>query len=114
MERVLLISPRFGLSQISSARNSVVSSGFNNNIVHLIISMCFQPQPISAIEDFTHVVVHREDDVTCSVSIYMLGDRAVKFIMEDRDACEFSLVLGGYYRLLTGKNEILQNSLGAY
>lgn len=76
--------------------------------------MCFQPQPISAIEDFTHVVVHREDDVTCSVSIYMLGDRAVKFIMEDRDACEFSLVLGGYYRLLTGKNEILQNSLGAY
>ncbi|XP_060646092.1 uncharacterized protein LOC132784471 [Drosophila nasuta] len=83
MERVLLISPRFGLSQISSARNSV-------------------PQPISAIEDFTHVVVHREDDVTCSVSIYMLGDRAVKFIMEDRDACEFSLVLGGYYRLLTG------------
>ncbi|EDW13831.2 uncharacterized protein LOC6572228 [Drosophila mojavensis] len=83
MERVLLVSPRFGLSQISSARNSV-------------------PQPISAIEDFTHVVVHREDDITCSVSIYMLGDRAVKFIMEDRDACEFSLVLGGYYRLLTG------------
>ncbi|XP_064546505.1 uncharacterized protein LOC135434070 isoform X1 [Drosophila montana] len=83
MERVLLVSPRFGLSQISSARNSV-------------------PQPISAIEDFTHVVVHREDDITCSVSIYMLGDRAVKFIMEDRDACEFSLVLSGYYRLLTG------------
>ncbi|KPU79576.1 uncharacterized protein Dana_GF17163, isoform D [Drosophila ananassae] len=83
MERVLLVSPRFGLSQISSARNSV-------------------PQPISAIEDFTHVVVNREDDVTCSVSIFMLGDRAVKFTMEDRDACEFSLVLGGYYRLLTG------------
>ncbi|XP_041674595.1 uncharacterized protein LOC108116168 isoform X2 [Drosophila eugracilis] len=83
VERVLLVSPRFGLSQISSARNSV-------------------PQPISAIEDFTHVVVNREDDVTCSVSIFMLGDRAVKFIMEDRDGCEFSLVLGGYYRLLTG------------
>ncbi|XP_043654754.1 uncharacterized protein LOC122621075 isoform X3 [Drosophila teissieri] len=81
VERVLLVSPRFGLSQISSARNSV---------------------PISAIEDFTHVVVNREDDVTCSVSIFMLGDRAVKFIMEDRDGCEFSLVLGGYYRLLTG------------
>jgi len=49
------------------------------------------------------VVVNREDDVTCSVSIFMLGDRAVKFIMEDRDGCEFSLVLGGYYRLLTGE-----------
>ncbi|EDV91335.1 GH14593 [Drosophila grimshawi] len=83
MERVLLVSPRFGLSQISSARNSV-------------------PQPISAIEDFTHLVVHREDDITCSISIYMLGDRAVKFIMEERDGCEFSLVLSGYYRLLTG------------
>ncbi|XP_030373813.1 uncharacterized protein LOC115623555 [Scaptodrosophila lebanonensis] len=89
VERVLLISPRFGLSQISSARNSV-SKNFG------------QPQPISAIEDFTHVIVNREDDVTCSVSIFMLGERAVKFIMEDRDACEFSLVLGGYYRLLTG------------
>jgi len=55
------------------------------------------------------VVVHREDDVTSSVSIYMLGDRAVKFIMEERDACEFSLVLGGYYRLLTG--EIVESSL---
>ncbi|XP_023290911.2 uncharacterized protein LOC111674523 isoform X1 [Lucilia cuprina] len=84
VERVLLVSPRFGLSQISSARNSV-------------------PQPISAIEDFSHIIVQREDDITCSVTIYMQGDRSVKFFMEDRDACEFSLCLAGYYRLLTGK-----------
>ncbi|KAH8311181.1 hypothetical protein KR044_004686 [Drosophila immigrans] len=104
MERVLLISPRFGLSQISSARNSVVSCCPIYKLLQVLkcFNLLAQPQPISAIEDFTHVVVHREDDVTCSVSIYMLGDRAVKFIMEDRDACEFSLVLGGYYRLLTG------------
>ncbi|KAH8280104.1 hypothetical protein KR018_007777 [Drosophila ironensis] len=104
VERVLLVSPRFGLSQISSARNSVVSSSRSSlmNMRYNNARSPTQPQPISAIEDFTHVVVNREDDVTCSVSIFMLGDRAVKFIMEDRDACEFSLVLGGYYRLLTG------------
>ncbi|XP_005188022.2 uncharacterized protein LOC101899879 [Musca domestica] len=84
VERVLLVSPRFGLSQISSARNSV-------------------PQAISSIEDFSRVVVDREDDVTCSVCIYMQGDRFVKFFMEDRDACEFSLCLAGYYRLISGK-----------
>nr|XP_036233358.1 uncharacterized protein LOC106620860 isoform X2 [Bactrocera oleae] len=79
VERVLLISPRYGLSQIPS------------------------PQPISAIEDFSHVTVNREDDVSCSVTIYMQGGKAVKFSMEDRDACEFSLVLAGYHCLLTGK-----------
>nr|XP_014094978.2 uncharacterized protein LOC106620860 isoform X1 [Bactrocera oleae]XP_036233356.1 uncharacterized protein LOC106620860 isoform X1 [Bactrocera oleae]XP_036233359.1 uncharacterized protein LOC106620860 isoform X1 [Bactrocera oleae]XP_036233360.1 uncharacterized protein LOC106620860 isoform X1 [Bactrocera oleae] len=84
VERVLLISPRYGLSQIPSVRNSV-------------------PQPISAIEDFSHVTVNREDDVSCSVTIYMQGGKAVKFSMEDRDACEFSLVLAGYHCLLTGK-----------
>ncbi|XP_039948819.1 uncharacterized protein LOC120767035 isoform X1 [Bactrocera tryoni] len=84
VERVLLISPRYGLSQIPSVRNSV-------------------PQPISAIEDFSHVAVKREDDVSCSVTIYMQGGKSVKFSMEDRDACEFSLVLSGYHCLLTGK-----------
>ncbi|KAL9871565.1 uncharacterized protein ACN427_014589 isoform 1-T6 [Glossina fuscipes fuscipes] len=85
LERVLLVSPRFGLSQISSARNAV-------------------PQPVSAIEDFNHVVVNREDDVNCSVSIFIQGDRVIKFFMEDRDACEFSLCLAGYYRLITGRD----------
>lgn len=62
-----------------------------------------QPQPISAIEDFNQIIVQREDDITCSVSIFMHGDRVVKFFMEDRDACEFSLCLAGYYRLLIGE-----------
>ncbi|XP_013108624.2 uncharacterized protein LOC106087945 [Stomoxys calcitrans] len=84
VERVLLVSPRFGLSQISSARNSV-------------------PQAISAIDDISHVSVIREDDVTCSVCVYMQGDRFVKFYMEDRDAVEFSLCLAGYYKLMTNK-----------
>ncbi|XP_075144836.1 uncharacterized protein LOC142219944 [Haematobia irritans] len=85
VERVLLVSPRFGLSQISSARNSV-------------------PQAISAIDDISHISVVREDDVTCSVCVYMQGDRFVKFFMEDRDACEFSLCLAGYYKLMTSNS----------
>lgn len=32
----------------------------------------------------------------------MQGDRVIKFSMEDRDAVEFSLVLAGYHRLMTG------------
>lgn len=74
-------------------------------ITHYQFFFLQQPQPISSIEDFSHIIVKREDDITCSVSIFMQGDRLVKFFMEDRDACEFSLCLAGYYRLLTGKKE---------
>ncbi|XP_055375517.1 uncharacterized protein LOC129608184 [Condylostylus longicornis] len=87
MERVLLISPRFGLSQIAGVRNSV-------------------PQPICTIEELLRVVVHREDDITCTVHVQMAEDRMIKFSMEDRDACEFSLVLAGYYKLLTGGKDL--------
>ncbi|CAD7093520.1 unnamed protein product [Hermetia illucens] len=88
VERVLLISPRFGLSQITGIRNSV-------------------PQPISTLQDLIRVSVHREDDITKSVTVQMHNERVIKFIMEDRDACEFALVLAGYYRLLTGKELVV-------
>lgn len=34
----------------------------------------------------------------------MQPDRLVSFMMEDRDALEFTLVLVGYHLLLTGKS----------
>lgn len=84
VERVLLVSPRFGLSQIAGIRNSV-------------------PQPICAIEELTRVVVTREDDVTHLVSVYVQPKNSVvQFSMDDRDASEFSLVLAGYYLLVAG------------
>ncbi|XP_037048563.1 uncharacterized protein LOC119083046 isoform X2 [Bradysia coprophila] len=89
VERVLLISPRFGLSQIAGVRNSV-------------------PQPICNIEHLTRVVVTREDDVTHSVSVHIQPDKFVTFSMEDRDACEFHLVLAGYHKLLTGKELLVE------
>ncbi|KAJ6634839.1 FERM and PDZ domain-containing protein 4 [Pseudolycoriella hygida] len=92
VERVLLISPRFGLSQIAGVRNSV-------------------PQPICNIEHLTRVVVTREDDVTHSVSVYIQPDKLVTFSMEDRDACEFTLVLAGYHKLITGKQLNVEKEL---
>lgn len=48
------------------------------------------------------MVVTREDDITHTVNVYIQPERFVSFSMEDRDASEFSLVLAGYHRLLTG------------
>lgn len=78
------------------------------NAWHLIrLLFCFhfhitQPQPICSIESLNRVVVTREDDITHTVNVYIQPDRFVSFSMEDRDASEFSLVLAGYHRLLTG------------
>ncbi|CRK97966.1 CLUMA_CG011338, isoform A [Clunio marinus] len=84
IERVLLVSPRFGLSQIAGSKNSV-------------------PQSICTIEELSRVVVTREDDVTNSVSVFILPDKLITFSMEDRDANEFAIVLAGYFRLIMGK-----------
>ncbi|XP_055642156.1 uncharacterized protein LOC129778971 [Toxorhynchites rutilus septentrionalis] len=84
VERVLLVSPRFGLSQIAGVRNTV-------------------PQPICNIEDLNRVVVIRDDDVSSTVTVFINPDRVINFAMEDRDACEFAIVLAGYYRLMAGK-----------
>ncbi|GAB0097417.1 FERM domain-containing protein [Sergentomyia squamirostris] len=84
VERVLLVSPRFGLSQIAGVRNSV-------------------PQPICNLEELIRVIVTREDEISYSVVVFMEPDRLVTFLMEDRDAIEFALVLAGYYRLAAGK-----------
>lgn len=47
----------------------------------------------------------REDDVTNSVSVFILPDKLITFSMEDRDANEFAIVLAGYYRLIVGECE---------
>lgn len=84
VERVLLVSPRFGLSQIIGIRSSV-------------------PQPICTIEELSKVSVTKIDEVSDAVAVYIAPDRLITFPMEDREASEFVIVLGGYYRLLTGK-----------
>ncbi|XP_058118105.1 uncharacterized protein LOC131288158 [Anopheles ziemanni] len=84
VERVLLVSPRFGLSQIAGIRNTV-------------------PQPICNLEELIRVVVTRDDDISNTVTVFITPDRVINFSMEDRDASEFAIVLAGYYRLMAGK-----------
>ncbi|XP_058055847.1 uncharacterized protein LOC131207253 [Anopheles bellator] len=84
VERVLLVSPRFGLSQIAGVRNTV-------------------PQPICNLEELIRVVVTRDDDISNTVTVFISPDRVINFSMEDRDASEFAIVLAGYYRLMAGK-----------
>lgn len=64
-----------------------------------------QPQTVCSIESLSRLVIAREDDITHTVNIYMEPDRLISFMMEDRDALEFRLVLAGYYKLMTGKSQ---------
>ncbi|XP_023725676.1 uncharacterized protein LOC111867727 isoform X2 [Cryptotermes secundus] len=86
MERVILVSPKFGISQITGLRNSV-------------------PVPLADIEQTSLVTVTQEDELSRCVRIHLptSDEKEMVLSMEDRDAEEFVLVLQGYYRLLTGK-----------
>ncbi|XP_021925317.1 uncharacterized protein LOC110832537 isoform X2 [Zootermopsis nevadensis] len=89
MERVILVSPKFGISQITGLRNSV-------------------PVPLADIEQMSLVTVIREDELSRFVRIHLptSDEKVLEEIvlsMEDRDAEELVLLLQGYYRLLTGK-----------
>ncbi|XP_071050930.1 FERM and PDZ domain-containing protein 4 isoform X1 [Onthophagus taurus] len=84
MERVILVSPKFGISQITGTRNSV-------------------PTPIANIEDMKCCEVRSEDEVFRSVLIRLKNDQTIQISLEERDANELVLVLKGYYRLLTGE-----------
>lgn len=84
METVVLISPRFGVSQITGIRNSM-------------------PEALCEIEQVTGVRVSREDELSYRVEISLKDPDKENLLLslEDRDAEELVLVLQGYYRLLT-------------
>ncbi|KAK8738768.1 hypothetical protein OTU49_003663 [Cherax quadricarinatus] len=84
METVILISPRFGISQITGIRNSM-------------------PEALCEIEQATGVRVSREDELSYRVEISLKDPDKENLLLslEDRDAEELVLVLQGYYRLLT-------------
>ncbi|KAG5889216.1 hypothetical protein JTB14_018639 [Gonioctena quinquepunctata] len=87
MERVILVSPKFGISQITGTRSSV-----------------FQPIPIASIEDMRRIEVRSDDEVTRTVLIFLQTEKVVTISLEERDACELVLVLRGYFKLATGQN----------
>ncbi|XP_049872673.1 uncharacterized protein LOC126371433 [Pectinophora gossypiella] len=83
-ERVLLVSPRFGLSQIVGRSNSV-------------------PQPIASLEEVEAIRVKRECDGCADVAIFLRRHGVLALLMDERDAAEMPLVIAGYYRLATGQ-----------
>lgn len=60
------------------------------------------------------MVVTREDELSCSVSVFVQPDKLITFSMEDRDANEFAIVLAGYYRLIAGKNWVNYSRIRSY
>ncbi|KAJ8967120.1 hypothetical protein NQ314_003080 [Rhamnusium bicolor] len=85
MERVILVSPKFGVSQITGTRNSV-------------------PVPIANIDDMRRIEVRSEDEISRTVLIRLQNDKIVSISLEERDASELVLVLRGYFKLETGQN----------
>ncbi|XP_045467431.1 uncharacterized protein LOC123675910 isoform X2 [Harmonia axyridis] len=85
MERVILVSPKFGISQITGTRNSI-------------------PVPIANIEEMRRIEVRSDDEISRSVLIRLQNDKMVSICLEERDASELVLVLRGYFRLTTGQN----------
>ncbi|XP_071443991.1 uncharacterized protein [Hetaerina americana] len=86
METVVLVSPKFGISQIVGVRNSV-------------------PVPLAPLEQMGHVTVSREDEISRRVAITLPGSADQKELvlsLEERDAEELVLVLQGYFKSLTG------------
>lgn len=101
LERVILVSPKFGLSQITGTRNSVVSLGTNEwSPKNLIIP---QPVPIANIEDMRRIEVRSDDEITKNVLVRLANEKTISISLEERDASELVLVLRGYFRLVTGQ-----------
>ncbi|CAK1541912.1 unnamed protein product [Leptosia nina] len=83
-ERVLLVSPRFGLSQIIGRGSSV-------------------PQSIASLEEVESIRVKSEYCGSAEVAVFLQRDRVLALLMDERDAEEMPLVIAGYYQLATGK-----------
>ncbi|RWS10540.1 FERM and PDZ domain-containing protein 4-like protein, partial [Dinothrombium tinctorium] len=82
IESALLISPKYGISHITSLRHSL-------------------PISLAKIEDVSSVSVTKDDELCYTVEIQLKGANSppLHFGLEDKDAEEFTLVLQGYHRL---------------
>ncbi|KAK9730545.1 FERM central domain [Popillia japonica] len=99
MERVILVSPKFGISQITGTRNSVPVP-----IANIEDMKGIEPVPIANIEDMKGIEVRIDDELFRTVLIKLVNDQAITVSLEERDANELVLVLRGYYRLCTGEH----------
>lgn len=102
METVVLISPKFGISQIAGMRSNTVSLNICSFTRVAYNIFLLQPMPIADIQSVRHVTVTRQDELSTMVTLHLLGSDQICLSMEDKDSEELVLVLRGYYHLLTG------------
>lgn len=84
LERVILVSPKFGISEMSGSRTAI-------------------PVPIATLDSMKLIEVTSDDELNRTVTIRLQNDLLIKVSLEERDANELVLVLKGYYKLLTGQ-----------
>lgn len=89
-ETGVMISPKFGISQVNSARGTVP----------------IQPVTLAQIAEVSSVTVTRDDDLACSVEINIKDPdkENLKFGLDDHDTAELVFVLKGYHKLLASRD----------
>lgn len=100
IESAILVSPRFGISHITSLRNSL-------------------PITLANIQDIASIKVTKDDDLCCHVEVHLRSldqfnsssslDGSLSFSLEEREVEEFVLVLQGYYKLFSKYGTILND-----
>ncbi|GAB6029665.1 hypothetical protein CHUAL_005397 [Chamberlinius hualienensis] len=86
METVILVSPKFGISQIAGIRNAM-------------------PMTLANIEDLSEIIINKEDELSQQIELQMkdLDKENILLSLEERDSEELVLFLQGYYNLLTNR-----------
>ncbi|XP_029836745.2 uncharacterized protein LOC8040054 isoform X3 [Ixodes scapularis] len=90
METGILISPKFGISQINSARGAVP----------------IQPVTLAQIAEVSSVTITKDDDLSYAVEISIKDPdkESLKFGLEDRETAELVFILKGYHKLLASRD----------
>jgi len=98
VESGLLVSPKFGISHVNTMRNSL-------------------PISLAKIEDISYIKVTKDDELCYCIEVQTKSsngrlspsmDSPLHFVLEDREAEEFVLIIKGYHRLFN-KYEINSN-----
>lgn len=89
-ETGIMISPKFGISQINNARGTVP----------------IQPVTLAQIEEVSSVTVTRDDDLVCNIEINIKDPdkENLKFGLDDHETAELVFILKGYHKLLASRD----------
>ncbi|KAH8025663.1 hypothetical protein HPB51_010747 [Rhipicephalus microplus] len=89
-ETGIMISPKFGISQINNARGTVP----------------IQPVTLAQIEEVSSVTVTRDEDLACHVEINIKDPdkENLKFGLDDHETSELVFILKGYHKLLASRD----------